>query len=95
MAQRIFVGQVIRHVCDKTAVVQVKKMSKHPLYNKNIIKMKTYAAHDSENIYEKGEWVRIRESRPLSKTKKWVIIGPAVIEEEQDPQFIINKDLRS
>jgi small subunit ribosomal protein S17 len=93
MAQRIFVGQVIRCSCDKTAVVQVKKMAKHPLYNKNIIKIKSYAAHDSENAFKEGDWVRIRESRPLSKTKRWVIIGQAAID-ESDPQSIMNKEVR-
>lgn len=75
MAQKILVGEVVSHHCDKTAVVQVECMWRHPLYNKNIRSLKKFLAHDPNNEFQPGMKVRIRESRPISKKKKWVVMG--------------------
>ncbi len=90
MPQRILVGQVISHHCDKTAVVEVKRTQRHPLYHKNIVFTKKYMAHDSENKYQPGTWVRIRESRPLSKTKRWVVIGELNLSDQEGEAPYIN-----
>jgi small subunit ribosomal protein S17 len=73
--KRILIGQVVSHKNDKTAMVKVKRMVRHPLYKKIITKSKRYAAHDEGNAYNEGAWVMIQESRPYSKTKSWEVIG--------------------
>jgi len=58
---------------DKTAVVAVENRTPHPKYRKIVVKTKKYKAHDAENLCLEGDRVRIRETRPLSKTKRWEI----------------------
>jgi small subunit ribosomal protein S17 len=58
---------------DKTAVVVVTRTKRHPLYQKVMRKRKRYMAHDADNACQIGDQVRIVESRPLSKTKRWVV----------------------
>jgi small subunit ribosomal protein S17 len=52
----------------------VERKFKHPLYQKIVKKYKKYAAHDENNHYKESDIVQIIESRPISKTKKWVVI---------------------
>lgn len=78
MPKQILTGEVVSTKMDKTVVVQVKRVKRHPLYGKNVFKMKKYSAHDAENRYQKGEKVQIRESAPFSKTKHWEVIGLAI-----------------
>jgi small subunit ribosomal protein S17 len=75
MPRRILNGKVISHKMNKTAVVQVQRVSRHPIYKKEVIVLKKYAAHDEKNEYVEGSWVSIRESRPISKMKHWEVIG--------------------
>jgi len=75
MSRRILSGEVVSTKMDKTVVVQVKRSFRHPLYHKNITKSKKYAAHDENNSYTQGDHVLIRETRPLSKTKKWEVVS--------------------
>jgi small subunit ribosomal protein S17 len=56
---------------DKTAVVQVERLVKHPLYKKYIRRRNKFAAHDSDNQCNIGDKVLITESRPISKRKRW------------------------
>jgi small subunit ribosomal protein S17 len=56
---------------DKTAVVEVERMARHPLYEKVMRLRKKYKAHDEENACRPGDLVRIVESRPLSRSKRW------------------------
>jgi small subunit ribosomal protein S17 len=56
-------------------VVRVERRVMHPVYKKFIRRSKKYAAHDPNNVHKVGETVRIQETRPLSKTKKWEVIG--------------------
>lgn len=65
------VGKVISDKMDKTIVVAVESHYKHPLYNKILKRMKKYKAHDSEENAKTGDVVRISETRPFSKTKRW------------------------
>jgi len=65
------VGLVVSDVMDKTVVVQVDKIKKHPIYKKYIRSKSKYKAHDEKNEYAIGDKVVIVESRPLSKEKRW------------------------
>ena len=65
------VGVVVSNKMDKTIVVAVKWKEKHPMYGKFVNKTKKYHAHDEENTCGIGDTVRIMETRPQSKTKRW------------------------
>ncbi len=77
MPRRVLSGKVVGHKMNKTAMVRVSRVSRHPIYKKDVIVFKKYAAHDENNAYGEGAWVSIRETRPLSKTKHWEIVGLA------------------
>jgi len=66
-------GLVVDRKMDKTAVVSVSRLKKHKSYNKFITVQKKYMVHDPQNQCRVGDKVRIIESRPISKTKKWVL----------------------
>ena len=65
------IGLVVSDSADKTVTVRVERRFSHPLYGKQVAKTKKYHAHDEENQYRVGDTVRIVETRPLSKTKRW------------------------
>ncbi len=65
------VGLVVSDKQDKTVTVQVERHFAHPLYGKQVARTKRYHAHDEKNEYRQGDRVRIVETRPLSKTKRW------------------------
>ena len=65
------VGHVISAKMDKTAVVEVERLARHALYEKVLRLRKKYKAHDEENTCRPGDLVRIVESRPLSREKRW------------------------
>lgn len=67
-------GVVVSDKMDKTIVVAVRWKEKHPLYGKFIAKTKKYHAHDETNECHEGDTVRIMETRPLSKSKRWRVI---------------------
>ncbi|MEM1367872.1 MAG: 30S ribosomal protein S17 [Cyanobacteria bacterium P01_H01_bin.15] len=67
------VGLVVSDKMQKTIVVAVENRSPHPKYGKIIVKTKKFKAHDEDNQCRTGDRVRIRESRPLSRTKRWEI----------------------
>jgi small subunit ribosomal protein S17 len=64
-------GVVVSNKMEKTVVVQVERLVKHPLYKKYIRRRNKFMAHDTENACQIGDRVEITESRPLSKTKRW------------------------
>ena len=68
------IGEVMDSAMEKTAVVKVVRRFPHPMYKKFISKSKKYYVHDPENICNAGDIVRIVESRPISKKKRWVVI---------------------
>jgi len=68
------VGRVVSDKMDKTVVVAVDYLKPHPLYRKIIRKTNKFHAHDEENTCKVGDLVRIEESRPLSRTKRWRVI---------------------
>ena len=75
MPRRILKGTVVSDKCDKTVTVQVVNRVIHPIYKKYIKKRKKYAAHDEKNICIVGDEVKIAEHRPISKTKKWIVLS--------------------
>jgi small subunit ribosomal protein S17 len=74
MPKRILQGVVVSDKMDKTVVVSVERRVMHPIYKKFIRRSKKYHAHDENNTFKAGDTVRIRECRPLSKTKAWEVI---------------------
>jgi small subunit ribosomal protein S17 len=65
------VGKVISSKMDRTIIVTVERRVSHPLYGKQVARTKKYYAHDEENAAREGDVVRIVETRPLSKLKRW------------------------
>ena len=65
------VGVVVSNKMNKTVVVSVRDTTRHPLYGKILRRNRKYAAHDETNACGVGDRVRIAETRPLSKTKRW------------------------
>jgi small subunit ribosomal protein S17 len=74
MPRRVMRGQVVSDKGDKTVIVRVERQVMHPLYKKYIKRSKRYAAHDERNRFKVGDIVRIRECRPISKTKTWEVV---------------------
>ena len=74
MPRRILQGVVVSDKGDKTITVLVERRVMHPVYKKFIKKSKKYHAHDEGNTCQVGETVRIRECRPISKTKTWEVV---------------------
>ena len=68
------VGKVVSAKCDKTITVLVETYKNHPLYGKRVKYSKKYAAHDEENAAKVGDTVKIRMTRPLSKTKRYELV---------------------
>jgi len=71
--KRTLEGVVVSDKMDKTRIVLVERMKKHPLYKKYYKSGKRFKAHDENNQYKTGDKVLIEASRPISKDKSWVI----------------------
>lgn len=71
--QRKLVGKVVSDKRSKTITVLIERRTKHELYGKIVAKSSKYHAHDENNEYKLGDVVEIAESRPISKTKSWVV----------------------
>jgi small subunit ribosomal protein S17 len=67
-------GTVVGNRMDKTITVRVERIFKHPKYKKYIRRHKKYHAHDEDNVANVGDEVEIRETRPLSKIKRWRLV---------------------
>lgn len=74
MAVKERVGLVVSDKMDKTVVVAVESRDAHPKYGKIVVRTKRYKAHDEENKCKTGDRVRIQETRPLSRTKRWAVL---------------------
>ncbi|TVS04277.1 MAG: 30S ribosomal protein S17 [Cyanobium sp. PLM2.Bin73] len=73
MATKERVGTVVSDKMDKTVVVAVENRFPHPIYKKTVSRTKRYKAHDETNGCKVGDRVRITETRPLSRTKRWTV----------------------
>ena len=72
--RKVRIGKVVSDKMDKTIVVATEKLVAHPLYKKRIKMTKKYKAHDEENQCQIGDTVKIMETRPLSKNKRWRLV---------------------
>jgi len=99
MKRRTKLGRVVSNKMDKTVVVAVESSRHHPLYKKTVRKIAKYKAHDEKNECEPGDIVRLVESRPLSKEKRWRVaeiitkaevieVKPEEIEVEVRPEVV-------
>jgi small subunit ribosomal protein S17 len=75
MPKRVLQGTVVSDSGDKTVMVSVERRFRHLMYKKFIRKSKKYAAHDPDNRSKVGDMVRIRECRPMSKSKRWEVLA--------------------
>jgi len=73
MATKERVGTVVSDKMDKTVVVAVENRFPHPIYQKTVSRTQRYKAHDEANTCKVGDRVRITETRPLSRTKRWTV----------------------
>ncbi|HEY9872744.1 MAG TPA: 30S ribosomal protein S17 [Candidatus Obscuribacterales bacterium] len=73
MAVKERVGLVVSDKMEKTVVVAVENRAPHTKYGKIVVRTKRYKAHDEENKCKEGDRVRIQETRPLSRTKRWIV----------------------
>ncbi|MGB3138723.1 MAG: 30S ribosomal protein S17 [Nodosilinea sp.] len=73
MAVKERMGMVVSNKMDKTVVVAVESRTSHLKYGKIVVRTKRYKAHDEENTCREGDQVRILETRPLSRTKRWIV----------------------
>ena len=83
MPRRVLIGTVVSNKMEKSVTVQVDRRVKHPLYKKFMTQSKKIAAHDETNTLEIGDQVRIRECRPISKSKTWKLVD--VVESAASP----------
>ena len=73
MAVKERIGTVVSDKMEKTVVVAVESRFPHPIYQKTVSRTKRYKAHDEANTCKVGDRVRITETRPLSRTKRWSV----------------------
>ena len=72
--RRTKVGRVVSDKMDKTVVVSVERLRRHPIYKRVVRLSSKFKAHDEENAAHVGDTVRIEESRPLSAEKRWKVV---------------------
>ncbi len=73
-ARKVRTGQVVSDKMQKTVVVRIDRRVPHPIYGKMVTRSKKFKAHDEENSAKTGDTVRIVETRPLSKDKRWRVL---------------------
>jgi small subunit ribosomal protein S17 len=83
------VGRVVSDKMDKTIVVSVERLTRHPLYKRVIRASSKFAAHDELNSARVGDTVRIEESRPLSRTKRWQLVEVLSRAGEDQPSELV------
>jgi small subunit ribosomal protein S17 len=71
--KRVLIGRVLSNRMDKTVVIEVERRRRHRLYDKVIALRKKYKAHDEDNACQVGDLVKVIESRPMSREKRWVV----------------------
>lgn len=74
MTDKIYTGKVVSSKMDKTVVVAVTRLFQHPVYKKTVKKVSKFKAHDEKNECQIGDGVKIIETRPLSKDKRWLVL---------------------
>jgi small subunit ribosomal protein S17 len=74
VSKKIYSGKVISNKMEKTVVVAVTRLFQHPVYKKTMKRVTKFKVHDEKNKCNIGDTVKIVETRPLSKEKRWVVI---------------------
>lgn len=74
MPKKVYTGKVISNKMDKTVVVAITRLYQHPVYKKTVKKITKFMAHDEGNICKVGDTVKIIETRPLSRHKRWTVL---------------------
>ena len=74
MINKVYTGKVVSNKMEKTVVVAVTRMFQHPVYKKTVKKISKFKAHDEDNQCKVGDEVKITETRPLSKDKRWLVL---------------------
>lgn len=74
MPKRILQGVVVSDKNTKTIVVEVERRYTHPLFKKTVRRSKKFHAHDEDDTFKVGDVVRIQESKPISKNKRWIVL---------------------
>ena len=77
MPKRVLQGTVVSDKNNKTVVVEVERRYTHPMLKKTVRRSKKYHAHDEDKSCKVGDIVRIEESKPISKLKRWVVLKDA------------------
>jgi small subunit ribosomal protein S17 len=72
--RKVRTGVVVSDAMDKTVLVRIDRQVRHPLYGKTVRRSSKLAAHDEQNDAHVGDTVRVMETRPLSKTKRWRLV---------------------
>ena len=75
MPKRILQGVVVSDKQDKTIVVKVERRFTHPLLKKTVRRSKNYHAHDEAKSFKVGDQVSIEETKPISRLKRWIVVG--------------------
>ena len=70
----VLTGRVVSDKMDKSITVLIERLVRHPLYGKQLRRSTKIKAHDEDNVCQQGDLVRIKETRPISKTKSWTLI---------------------
>ena len=73
--KKTMTGGVVSNKMDKTVVVKVERRFSHPIFKKVVKTTKKYKVHDEKNECLEGDFIRIQETRPLSKEKRWRLVG--------------------
>jgi len=74
MSKKIYIGEVVSGKMDKTVVVAVKRLFQHRTYKKTVKRLTKFKAHDEDRKCRMGDIVKIIETRPLSKEKRWTVL---------------------
>ncbi len=88
--RKVFIGTVVSDKMDKTVVVVVERLVRHPLYKKVIRKRSKFYAHDERNECRIGDIVEIMETRPLSKLKRWRVVR--IIQRAKVPLPVVREE---
>ncbi|ALF59281.1 30S ribosomal protein S17 [Psychrobacter urativorans] len=70
----VLTGRVVSDKMDKSITVLIERLVRHPLYGKQLRRSTKIKAHDENNVCQQGDLVRIKETRPISKTKAWTLV---------------------
>jgi len=89
--RKVFEGTVVSDKMQKTVIVRTMRLSKHPKYSRITKKYNKFKAHDEQGVAKKGDTVRIEETRPLSKDKRFRVVS--VIKKAEAPDVVLKEEV--